>query len=177
MPQGISIPDNYRGNAFSPHGGDEAEIAHKNDRQRGSDQDPRKQQCGGENGSRCGEAQRPNRAEPCDAPACNVRHEAPGDHRSGDSRRECEECRDGCGTTDRGGHGCDRREDRHEDGCGECGKEDRKSSPQPVCREGFMNLSIGNEELLLLGVMALIFFGEGKRDNELLVCLLLVLLI
>lgn len=156
VPQGISIPDNYRGNAFSPNGSDEAVSAHINDRQRGFDKDCREQQYGEGNGSQCGEAQG-NHAEPCDTPSCNVRQEA-----------QCE-----CGANDRSGHGCD----HHEDDRDGCGKENCRSSPPPACREGFMNLSIGNEELLLLGVMALIFFGDGKRDNELLLCLLLVLLI
>lgn len=40
-----------------------------------------------------------------------------------------------------------------------------------------MNISIGTEELLLLGVMALVFFSGEHRDNELLICLLLILLI
>ena len=40
-----------------------------------------------------------------------------------------------------------------------------------------MNISIGTEELLLIGIMALIFFSGDDRDNELLICLLLVLLI
>ena len=40
-----------------------------------------------------------------------------------------------------------------------------------------MSISIGAEELLLLGVMALVCFSGGRRDDELLICLLLVLLI
>lgn len=48
--------------------------------------------------------------------------------------------------------------------------------PHPPCG-GFMDISIGTEELLLIGVMALVFFGGEARDNELLICLLLVLLL
>lgn len=59
------------------------------------------------------------------------------------------------------------------DGHGKCGNDDDD-------RHGgrsFMNINIGTEELLLIGVMALIFFSGDARDNELLICLLLVLLI
>ena len=42
---------------------------------------------------------------------------------------------------------------------------------------GIMNINIGAEELLLIGIMALVFFNGEARDNELLICLLLVLLI
>lgn len=52
------------------------------------------------------------------------------------------------------------------------------SPPPPSAPSGnrFLNIGIGAEELLLIGVMALILFGD-ERDDELLVCLLLVLLI
>lgn len=62
-----------------------------------------------------------------------------------------------------------------------CGKCDLPPPPAPPLPRphhgGLMDISIGTEELLLIGVMALVFFGGEERDNELLICLLLVLLL
>ena len=42
---------------------------------------------------------------------------------------------------------------------------------------GLLGGNIGLEELLLIGVIFLIFTDEGLRDNELIICLLLILFI
>ena len=59
---------------------------------------------------------------------------------------------------------------------GECCREDIR----PPVLSGIGNLfggNVGLEELLLLGVIFLIFTDEGLRDSELLICLLLILFI
>ncbi len=62
--------------------------------------------------------------------------------------------------------------------CGECDPPPPPAPPppRPLCG-GLMDISIGTEELLIIGIMALVFFGREERDNELLICLLLVLLL
>lgn len=88
--------------------------------------------------------------------------------------RENEKCENTqtCGCND---DSCVRPEPRTDrDGHGKCGNDE---NDRHGGGESFMNISIGAEELLLIGVMALIFFSGDARDNELLICLLLVLLI
>lgn len=58
--------------------------------------------------------------------------------------------------------------------------EDRRPPPPKGVLQGLSGLlggSIGLEELLLIGVIFLIFSDDGLRDNELLICLLLILFI
>ena len=71
----------------------------------------------------------------------------------------------------------------------ECREEDkREESDCEVCEahprapvlgglSGLFGGNLGLEELLLIGVIFLIFSDEGLRDNELLICLLLILFI
>lgn len=71
----------------------------------------------------------------------------------------------------------------------ECKKEEECCKPEPIdCPpqkksfgleglKGIFGGNIGLEELLLLGVIFLIFTDEDLRDNELLICLLLILFI
>lgn len=62
--------------------------------------------------------------------------------------------------------------------CGECDPPPPPAPPPPrPPHGGLMDISIGTEELLIIGIMALVFFGGEERDNELLICLLLVLLL
>ncbi len=59
-------------------------------------------------------------------------------------------------------------------------KECRHEESRPPVLSGLGNLlggNIGLEELLLLGVIFLIFTDENLRDSELLICLLLILFI
>ena len=80
------------------------------------------------------------------------------------------------------------REDEREEVCEEKREEECKKSVE-VCSDpcppkgilqglsGLLGGSIGLEELLLLGVIFLIFSDNDLRDNELLICLLLILFI
>ncbi len=80
------------------------------------------------------------------------------------------------------------REDEREEVCEEKREEECEKSVE-VCSEpcppkgilqglsGLLGGSIGLEELLLLGVIFLIFSDNDLRDNELLICLLLILFI
>ena len=80
------------------------------------------------------------------------------------------------------------REDEKEEVCEEKREEECEKSVE-VCSEpcppkgilqglsGLLGGSIGLEELLLLGVIFLIFSDNDLRDNELLICLLLILFI
>ncbi|MGM9642025.1 MAG: hypothetical protein ACI3XI_02330 [Eubacteriales bacterium] len=66
--------------------------------------------------------------------------------------------------------------EKHDDG----GVEKCRAEPMPPGLGGLSGLlgdNIGLEELLLLGVIFLIFADESHRDNELLICLLLILFI
>ena len=79
-------------------------------------------------------------------------------------------------------------EDEKEEVCEEKREEECEKSVE-VCSEpcppkgilqglsGLLGGSIGLEELLLLGVIFLIFSDNDLRDNELLICLLLILFI
>ncbi len=65
---------------------------------------------------------------------------------------------------------------KEEHGQGEC----CKAEPMPLKLGGLSSLlggNIGLEELLLLGVIFLIFADSTHRDSELLICLLLILFI
>lgn len=80
------------------------------------------------------------------------------------------------------------REDEREEVCEEKREEECEKSVE-VCSDpcppkgilqglsGLLGGSIGLEELLLLGVIFLIFSDNDLRDNELLICLLLILFI
>lgn len=85
-------------------------------------------------------------------------------------------------------------EERREVGCVPERKEECEECAVPICPEkecrceesrppvlaglgGFLGGNIGLEELLLLGVIFLIFTDESLRDSELLICLLLILFI
>ena len=85
-------------------------------------------------------------------------------------------------------------EERREAECIPDKREECEKSPVPICPEkechnresrppallGLGSLfggNIGLEELLLLGVIFLIFTDESLRDSELLICLLLILFI
>lgn len=61
-----------------------------------------------------------------------------------------------------------------------CEKESHNRESRPPALAGlgsFFGGNIGLEELLLLGVIFLIFTDESLRDSELLICLLLILFI
>ena len=197
IPPGISIPDNYGGNAFSQRGGND--DADRRDA-RGEGQTDSDERCGERcgtrcdprcNGSQCRDKRTSQRDEcrnsQCEEGGemccsgqrgedCGNRLGSRREERCGSDRRGSEidnDCgRAGCGREDKG----ERRQDerREEEGRE---KKDCDRSSTPACRDGFMSISIGAEELLLLGVMALVFFSGGRRDDELLICLLLVLLI
>lgn len=132
VPAGMTIPENYGGNAFAP---------------RAAEAPPQPPAPPSESGCEC-------RREP-PAPPCNDKEKKC----SNEPPRCCE-----CGDTPQEAPCTPTRPEP-------CG--DRPSPPHG----GFMNISIGTEELLLIGIMALIFFSGDDRDNELLICLLLVLLI
>lgn len=71
-----------------------------------------------------------------------------------------------------------REEEKCEEKC-ECSVCGSKPPQKPIL-DGLSCLlggNIGLEELLLLGVIFLIFTDENLRDNELLICLLLILFI
>jgi hypothetical protein len=51
------------------------------------------------------------------------------------------------------------------------------SAPSPRGLSSLFGGNIGLEELLLLGVIFLIFADENNRDSETLICLLLILFI
>lgn len=75
-----------------------------------------------------------------------------------------------------------REECREEEKCeekSECTVCEQKPPPNPLLGglSGLLGGNIGLEELLLLGVIFLIFSDESLRDNELLICLLLILFI
>ena len=71
-----------------------------------------------------------------------------------------------------------REEEKCEDKS-ECTVCEAKQPQQPILGglSGILGGNIGLEELLLLGVIFLIFSDDGLRDNELLICLLLILFI
>lgn len=107
-------------------------------------------------------------------PARDPRPQPPCEPKRND---ECDECRE-------------RDECKREDGKREeCEKKDECCKPEPIeCPphhdfpglsglKGILGGNIGLEELLLLGVIFLIFSDEDLRDNELLICLLLILFI
>ena len=75
-----------------------------------------------------------------------------------------------------------REECREEEKCEEkieCTACEPKEPQKPILGglSGILGGNIGLEELLLLGVIFLIFSDDGLRDNELLICLLLILFI
>jgi hypothetical protein len=79
-------------------------------------------------------------------------------------------------------------EPEHKEECAEEEK-DQEMCERSVCEQkppkasllgglsGILGGNIGLEELLLLGVIFLIFSDDSLRDNELLICLLLILFI
>lgn len=72
------------------------------------------------------------------------------------------------------GDGCECKEDavcaeQREDGC--------KKAPSLAGLSGLLGGSIGLEELLLLGVIFLLFADGERRDTETIICLLLILFI
>ena len=86
----------------------------------------------------------------------------------------CEEKRE----SERVCEGTDEREDRPAPACVE--KHPQREECRPPMLAGLGSLfggNIGLEELLLLGVIFLIFADESMRDSELLICLLLILFI
>lgn len=86
---------------------------------------------------------------------------------------------------------CQEREESPKDECVEkdCEKAEECCKPEPIeCPQnknsfglaglkGIFGGNLGLEELLLLGVIFLIFTDDDLRDNELLICLLLILFI
>ena len=71
-----------------------------------------------------------------------------------------------------------REEEKREEACEVASCEPKPpSSPLLGGLSGFLGGNIGLEELLLLGVIFLIFTDGSLRDNELLICLLLILFI
>ena len=75
-----------------------------------------------------------------------------------------------------------REEEKCEEKCEEKAERavcERKSHQNSVLGglSGILGGNIGLEELLLLGVIFLIFSDDSLRDNELLICLLLILFI
>lgn len=72
------------------------------------------------------------------------------------------------------------REEKREEECEKSVEVCTEPSPPKGILQGLSGLlggSIGLEELLLLGVIFLIFSDNDLRDNELLICLLLILFI
>ena len=151
VPPGIILPENYSGNAFIKQDGTPSEQPRGN----------------GGSGAQSAEDRG------CATSGCGDRQMCETDtaRKAGPER------------ADDGDAGCGCRERPCGDAHGmpavpECGCSDRAPEAKPGCgAPGFMNISIGTEELLLLGVMALVFFSGEHRDNELLICLLLILLI
>ncbi len=58
---------------------------------------------------------------------------------------------------------------------GQCGGRERQKSPHG--EKGLLSSDFGIEEILLLGLVILLFSDGGERDNELIACLLLILLL
>lgn len=67
--------------------------------------------------------------------------------------------------------------ERHDDGAGDKCRAEPMPPPGLGGISGLLGGNIGLEELLLLGVIFLIFADDSHRDNELLICLLLILFI
>jgi hypothetical protein len=69
--------------------------------------------------------------------------------------------------------------------CNECDNAEAEQATLPVCTDrpklsglgGLFDGELGLEELLLLGVIFLLFSDSSHRDNELLIALLLILVI
>lgn len=76
---------------------------------------------------------------------------------------------------------CEVKEECRANDCAPCSENECGSGEyRPPVLSGLGNLfggNIGLEELLLLGVIFLIFTDESLRDSELLICLLLILFI
>lgn len=151
VPPGIILPENYSGNAFAKQDGTPSEQ-------------PR---CNSGSGARSAEDMG------CATSGCGNRQICGSDNARKAEPERPENGAPVCGCRE---HTCGNEHEKPD--APECGCNDRAPKAPPGCGDpGFMNINIGTEELLLLGVMALVFFSGEHRDNELLICLLLILLI